>query len=139
MPVGTTTADSILGVAKGTNFTAPAELYIAPFNGDPTSGGSEVTNAITGSTSRIDADMSTFTAPATSGSNRVIENATEISITASASGSATFDYVALYTVQTGGTLTDPFAYAALTTSKSITAGDEVKFEAGALKFTSAIS
>lgn len=131
--VTTTVADTIFGVlTNSAGWTQYAELYLAPYNGDPTSGGTEITNTITGSANRIDLNMSTFNAPSTSGNYRLIDNASEISITASASAGATFDYVALYDVQTGGTSSNIVVYGALTTSKTVTTGDEVKIEAGEL-------
>lgn len=132
MATGVTTAvaDTIFDVLTNTSgWTQYTELYLAPYNGNPTSGGTEITNTITGSANRIDLDMNTFNAPSTSGNYRFIDNASEISITASASAGATFDYVALYDAQTGGNIV---VYGALTTSKTVSTEDEVKIEAGEL-------
>jgi len=125
------TADAILEwVTNTTAFPAePTTIYVALFDGDPTSGGTEITNTITGSTTRT--TLALGTSPATSGDYRQIDNASQVQITASASAGATADYAAIYDASTSGNL---IAYEALTASKTIQTGDEVNFEANALVF-----
>jgi len=127
MPFSQYVADKILNWTDGTAFgTAPTNVYVALFNGDPTGAGTEITNTIKGSTTR---DAITFGAIATSTDFRQFDNSAEITITASASAGATADYAAIYDASTAGNL---LWYETLTSSKTITAGDEVKFEANAL-------
>lgn len=129
MPLSQDFADDAINYIKGTNFpAAPATVYVALFNGDPAGAGTEITNTIKGTTTR---DAIALGAISTSGSYRQASNTGEITITASASAGATADYVALFDAATAG---NRLANEALTTSKTITTGDEVKFEVGALVF-----
>ena len=131
MPLSQYTADALL--KWSTNAAAfpaePTTIYVALFNGDPTSGGTEITNTITGSTTRT--TLTLGAAPATSGSYRQIDNAAQVQIIDSALSGATADYAAIYDNATAGNL---IAYEALTASKTIQTGDEVNFEANALGF-----
>lgn len=128
MPFSQYVADAILNWTKNAvAFPAePTAVYVALFNGNPTSGGTEITNTIKGTANR---DAVTLGAIATSGTNREVSNS-ELTITASAAAGATADYVAIYDAQTAGNL---LYYEALTASKTITTGDEVKFDSTNLK------
>jgi len=115
--------DWLTGVA---NPPSVATRYITVFDGNPTSGGTEVINTLTGSANRQ--DMTTAMAAS---SAAVAESDTDITFTASAVGAADVDFVAVYTAITGGTL---YAYAAVT-PKSVSIGDGLKILAGNLTFT----
>lgn len=111
-----------------TGLTTPAAVatrYITVFNGDPQGAGSEVINTITGSANRQ--DMTTAMAAAAAGS---AASDTDITFTNSAVGSATVDYVAVYSAITGGTL----LASTQVTSKSVSVGDSLKILSGQLTF-----
>lgn len=124
--LSTTLEDAFLNWIRGTTFTtAPATVYVALFDGSPTdsgAGGTEITTTIKGVATR---NAMAFNAPA----GGEIENTAEVIITASASAGATASHFALYTASTGGTM---IVHAALTTPKTIIAGDEVKFPAASV-------
>jgi hypothetical protein len=126
MPFSQYLADELIDWVKGTDMpTAPTTVYIALFNGDPSGAGTEITNTIKGSTTR---DAIALGGVTTSGTFRQADNIADITITLSASAGATADYAAIYDAATGGNL---LSYDTLTSSKTITTGDEVKFEANA--------
>lgn len=126
MPFSQYLADELIDWVKGTNMpAAPAAVYVALFNGDPTGAGTEITNTIKGSTTR---DAIALGAVTTSGNFRQADNTAVITITASASAGATADYAAIFDAATAGNL---LSYDTLTASKTITTGDEVKFDANA--------
>jgi len=115
--------DWLTGVA---NPPAVATRYITVFDGNPSSGGTEVINTISGSANRI--DMTSEMAAAAAGA---ATNATDIVFTASAVGAADVDWVAVYDAITGGNL----MAATAVTSKSVTSGDSLSILAGNLDFT----
>lgn len=128
MGLPTTQTDAYLNTFRATDYTG-FTAYVALFDGDPQSGGTEITNTIKGSTTL---NACGFGAPAAgSGSNRRISNSAEIEITASAAGSADATHFAIYdaTTTAGGTLR--FS-AALDSTLTINTGNPVKFEAAAL-------
>lgn len=134
MPFSQYLADELIDWVKGTDMpSAPANVYIALFNGDPTSGGTEITNTIKGSSTR---DAIALGAVTTSGNFRQADNTADITITASASAGATANYGAIYDAATAGNL---LSYDTLTTSKTITTGDEVKFNANSAVYKVKIS
>lgn len=95
--------DEILNVQRGTALSAWTP-YVALFDGDPESGGTELTNSITGSNNRSEVS---YGAPQSDGGNgRQIVNSSEIEITASAQnvGDVNVDYFAIYDAQTSGNL-----------------------------------
>lgn len=100
--------------------------YITTFNGDPQGAGSENINTITGSSNRV--AITANMAVASGGS--AVSNG-DITITASAVGSATVDYVAIYDAQTAGNLLASTAV----TSKSVSPGDSLTILSGDLSFT----
>jgi hypothetical protein len=112
--------DWFAGVASP---AAAATRYITVFDGDPTSGGTEVINTLNGSANRI--DMTTGMGAAASGS---IANDAIITITSSAVAAADVDYVAIYDSITGGTL---WGYAAVT-AKGVGIGDSLTIPIGNL-------
>jgi hypothetical protein len=111
-----------------TGKTTPAAVatrYITVFNGDPTSGGTEVINTISGSANRV--NMTTAMAVASGGS--AASNA-DITFTNSAVAGATVNYVAEYDAITGGNL---MAYTPVT-SKTVAIADSLKILSGQLTF-----
>lgn len=105
---------------------AVATRYITVFNGDPTSGGTEVINTITGSANRQ--NMTTAMAAAAAGA---VASDTLITFTTNAAGGATVNYIAVYDAQTGGNL---LAYTPVT-SKTVAAGDGLSILSGNLTFS----
>jgi hypothetical protein len=105
---------------------AVATRYITVFDGDPTGGGSEVINTISGSANRI--NMTTAMAAASGGS--CVSDA-DVTFTASAVGAADVDFVAEYDAITGGNL---LAYTPVT-AKSVGIGDSLRILSGSLTFT----
>lgn len=99
--------------------------YLTTFNGDPQGAGSENISTITGSANRIaiTADMAAAAAGAAT-------NDADITITASAVGAATVDYVAIYDAITAGNL----LASTQVTSKSVGIGDSLSVLAGNLDF-----
>jgi len=123
----TALADEMLNLFRNTAATQFTP-YIALFNGDPAGAGTELTTTITGSATR---NACGFSAPqAGTGTQRKIVNGSDIDITASASGSATADYYAIYDAATAGNL--KFSKA-LTSSLTINAGSPVSIAAGDLE------
>lgn len=107
--------------------SAPAALYVALFNGDPTdtgTGGTEVTTTIR-TAGRV---TGTFGAP----TDGVIQNNAIVNF-GSAAGSATVSHFALFDAATGGNL---LLYAALTGgAQSIGANTNVSFPINSLTIT----
>lgn len=104
---------------------AVATRYLTTFNGDPQGAGSENISTLTGSADRIaiTADMAAAAAGAAT-------NDADITITASADGAATVDYVAIYDAITAGNL----LASTQVTSKSVGVGDSLSVLAGNLDF-----
>lgn len=103
---------------------AVTTYYIDLYNGDPSGVGTSQLLTLTGSATRPSA---TLGSPATDGAYRKRSNASEVIITASAAGAATVDYWAMFDAATGGNLVQ---YGQYSPSKSFTAGDEIKVNAG---------
>jgi len=114
--------DGFTGTADPTYFTNSTK-YIAMFNGDPESGGTELTSTLTGASTR--AAITSAMGSASSGS---ATNSSEIEIVSSASGGATIDYIAIYSAATAGQLLGKDSV----TSKAVSAGDGVKINASGL-------
>ena len=124
--------NAILLWVKGTAMpTAPGTVYVALFNGDPTdagSGGTEITNTLTGSANRT---AVAFGGVTDSGAAKQIANSADVTITATAAAGATATHMGVFDAATGGNL---LFHGALAASKTFNTGDEVKFAAGALIF-----
>lgn len=107
--------------------TAPTDIYIALFNGDPkATGGVEVTDTI-----RVAGRVAgSFTVP-TSGEINLLETDTDTDF-GDAAGAADVSHVAVFDAATSGNL---LASKALAAPVSISAGQPVKFLAGDLDFT----
>ena len=122
--------NALLTWIKGTDMpAAPAAVYVALFDGDPTdaaSGGNEITNTIKGSTTRT---AVAFGAVSDSGAAKQIANSADVTIVASAVAGADATHLGIFDAATAGNL---LYHGALTASKTFNTGDEVKFAAGAL-------
>jgi len=117
--------DQVLNWIKGTTFAAaPVTVYVDLLDG----GGSSILSTIAGSANR---QAITFGAISTDGTGRIMANSADITFTASAVGSATAVSASVYDAQTSG---NELARETLTSSKSISAADEVKFSTGNLTF-----
>lgn len=118
--------DAFLNWIRGTTFpAAPANVYIALFDGSPSDtggGGTELTNTIKGTSNR---NAMAFDAP----SAGEIDNSAQVVITSNAAGGATASHFAIFDAITAGNL---IVHGALGASKTIVAGDEVRFNAGSL-------
>lgn len=105
--------------------TAPASLYLALYNGDPKSGGSEVTTTIR-TAGRIAASLSV---PA-SGTTNTMTTSADADFGAAAGG-ATVTHVAVCDASSAGNILASHSVG----SNTISAGQDVKFSAGNLTFT----
>jgi hypothetical protein len=107
-------------VLTATAYTPPAAVYAALFNGNPTSGGTEVTG---GSYTR---QAAAFTAPASSSTSN------SAGLTFSNMPATTVSYIAIYDASTAGNL---LYYAPATASKTTNPGDTVTIAAGGIVVT----
>tara|TARA_S200002703_G_scaffold3931_1_gene5382 strand:- start:95 stop:508 length:414 start_codon:yes stop_codon:yes gene_type:complete len=137
MPFSEYLGDEILDWVLGTDMdTAPSNIYVALWNGNPTadgSGGTELTSTITGAATRT--EVTSLGAISTSGNYRQTTTGSATQITASASGAATANYITLWDASTAGNL----LYFESTTSTDIAAGAEVNLDAGNLTVRSKIA
>lgn len=126
-------------VLRATAYTAPATVYVGLLTAAPndTGGGTEVSGnayarvAITSGTAAWNNTQGNTTGAST-GTDGTIENAAAVTFpTPTPAGWGTVTHFAVYDAATAGNL---LFYAALTTSKTINAGDAVSFAAGALSF-----
>lgn len=107
--------------------SAVSTRYLTASNGS-LPGGTEQMSAMTGSANRIALTAATYWTVAASSSS--IASQSDITFTASSSGSATVDYVSLWTAITSGSMMSQVSV----TSKSLTAGDSLKILSGNLTF-----
>lgn len=112
---------------RGTDMpSAPAAVYVALFNGDPTddgTGGSEVTTTV-----RVAGRVAvTFNAP----TDGVIDNSGIVDFGSSA-GATTVTHFALFDAAAAGNMV---IHGALTSSKSISTSDPVQFALGTMQIT----
>lgn len=118
MPKSTYLDNAMLNaVLRDTSYTSPTTVYIALFNGNPASGGTEATG---GSYARQSAAFTSASAGSTQNS---------ASITFSNMPATTISYIAIYDASTGGNL---LYYAAAASSKSTNAGDTVSIASGGI-------
>ncbi len=108
--------------------TAPTATFVQLYSQDPTDAGS-ATGALY---SRVTVASGAGSWTRGTGGAGTITNASAITITSSATATASATHFGVFTSATGG---DMLFYGALTTSKSIAVGDEVKFNASALTLT----
>lgn len=119
--------DAITGWINGTTFpTAPTNTYVQLFNGDPTDTGTGGTALL----SRVAVAAGGWTRG--TGGAGTLTNTAAITITASSGSAVTADYFAVFDASTGNNV---LFHGALTASKSIAIGDEVKFNASQLTLT----
>lgn len=119
--------DAITGWINGTTFpTAPSNLYVTLYNGDPTDAGTGGTALFT----RVAIASGGWTRG--TGGAGTVSNTAQILITSSAGSSGTASHVAVWDASTSGNLV---FHGALASSLSINSGDEVRFNAGALQLT----
>ena len=116
-------ANAFLNWLRGTTFpAAPTDVYMALFNGNPTSGGTEVTTTIRVA-GRVAIDYDVV-------ASRSITNATDIDY-GEAAGGATITYLGVYDAASAGNL---LGYTPLDNNRTVVAGDPVIFLAGAHTF-----
>jgi hypothetical protein len=114
----------ILNWFKGTTApSAPAGLYVSLWDGDPNGAGSDVTTTIRAA-GRVAVTLGTV-------SDGVVSNSVEIDF-GNADAGATVSYFQIHDAASGG---NALATAAVTATKTITAGDPVKWSVGALSIT----
>ena len=119
--------DQITGWINGTTFAAaPTSTFVQLYSQDPTDAGSATGALYT----RVAVAAGGWTRG--TGGAGTLTNTAAITITASAASGATATHVAVFDTITGGNML--FA-GALTASKTIASGDEVKFNASALTLT----
>jgi hypothetical protein len=119
--------DQITGWINGTTFpSAPTNTYVQLYSQDPTDAGSATGALYT----RISVAAGGWTRG--TGGAGTLSNTGVITITSSAASGATATHVAVFNAITGGNL---LFYGALSASKSIGVGDEVKFNALQLTLT----
>jgi hypothetical protein len=119
--------DKITGWINGTDMgTAPTNTYVQLFNGNPTDTGTGGTALLT----RVAVAAGGWTRG--TGGAGTLSNTAAITITASSGSAVTADYFAVFDGATG---TNVLFHGALSASKSIAVGDEVKFNASQLTLT----
>jgi hypothetical protein len=119
--------DAITAWINGTTFpSAPTNTYVQLYSQDPTDEGSATGALYT----RISVAAGGWTRG--TGGAGTLSNTGVITITSSAASGATATHVAVFNAITGGNL---LFYGALSASKSIGVGDEVKFNALQLTLT----
>lgn len=119
--------DSITAWLNGTTFpAAPSNTYVQLYNGNPTDTGSSGTALY----SRVAVAAGGWTRG--TGGAGTLTNTSTITMTSSAPSGQTADYVAVFDASTSGNL---LFYGALAASKTISTGDEVRFNASSLTLT----
>jgi hypothetical protein len=124
--------DQITGWIAGTSMTAPTATFVQLYNGDPTDTGSGGTAITIDSPARTSVASGSGSWTRGTGGAGTITNATAITITSSATATASATHFAVFDASATGNL---LFFGALTTSKTIASGDEVKFNASALTLT----
>lgn len=119
--------DKITGWINGTDFgTAPTNTYVQLYSQDPTDAGSATGALYT----RVTYAAGGWTRG--TGGAGTLSNTNAITMQASAGSAATASHFAVFDAATSGNL---LFYGALSASKSIAIGDEVKFNALQLTLT----
>jgi hypothetical protein len=111
-------------VLRNTPYTSPSQVYVALFTSDPTDAGTG-TEVSGGGYAR---QSVTFNAP----SNGQVTNAVDILFPVATASWGTVTHIGIYDAQTGGNL---LFHGALTTSKTISANDQLKIAAGDLSIS----
>lgn len=118
----------MLGLLRGQNITAPANVYLALFFSNPTdtgTGGTEV------SYTNYARQPVTFSAPAASGTGLMIQNASQISFAEASTNVGTVTHIGLYDALSGGNL---LLYGQLDTPLTVQAQVTPVFRAGSIKW-----
>lgn len=124
--------DQITGWIAGTNMTAPTATFVQLYNGDPLDTGAGGTAIVIATAARLSvASGSGSWTRGTVGAG-TITNASAFTITSSATATASATHFTVWDASASGNL---LFYGALTTSKTIASGDEVKFNASSLTLT----
>jgi len=120
--------NKVLGhVFSGTSYTAPSTIYVALFTTIPGEDGTGGTEVSTSGTAYARQSAGFTTTGATASNTSAIEYST-----ATGSGFGTVVAVGLYDQATSGNL---LAFGNLTASKTVSADDIFRFQAGALDIT----
>lgn len=132
MPFSDYLANANLNWFKGTSFVAApsGNVFVSLHSESPTSSGSvgDVTTAIAGGRATLPiANLSSPTAA--TGGGRQISNTASISVTNSATSTATVTYFGIWSAATGGNF---LAYGLLTTPVNVLPGDILQFATGQL-------
>lgn len=116
--------DQILNWVKGTTMaSAPANIYLTVWNGDPLSGGTDVTSQVSAG-GREAITLGTVT-------DGTFSNSVDVDYGNSVNA-VTITHAAIYDASTAGNM---LTVAAVAATKNINAGDSVKFLAGDIDFT----
>lgn len=107
--------------------TPPSSIYVALFDGNPRSGGTEVTTDVR-SAGRV---VPTWTIPAANATDNVLVTSADTSFGNSESD-VDITHAAIFDAATGGNM---LAAKALPQTAAVTTGALVKFAAGKLRFT----
>jgi hypothetical protein len=131
MPLGSTTAKNwALDACYGSNHSSvwPSTVYVALFNGNPSSGGTELTS--TGNYARVALTNNSTNFPDASSGFK--SNGTDIAFpTSTGAYSASATYIGLYDNSAGGNLLD---YGALSPTLTVSGASQTpKIPAGALQ------
>lgn len=97
--------------------------YYAPFNGDPSGAGTEVSSTTSEGRQAVNATL---------GSAATGEVASDAAVTWTATGAVTIDYIALYSADTAGTL---MGYTALSASKTLANTETLTLAIGEITIT----
>lgn len=107
--------------------TPPSSIYVALFDGNPRSGGTEVTTDV-----RSDGRVApTWTVPAANASDNVLVTSVDTSF-GNSENDVDITHAAIFDAATGGNM---LAAKALPQTAAVTTGALVKFAAGKLRFT----
>lgn len=108
--------------------SAPANCYVALFNGDPKGAGSDITTSV-----RVAGRVAIPWSSISAGTDNTNDNASDVDFGASANGSLSVSHLAVYDAATSGNLL--WAKAVTGGPFSINLGTNVKFAAADLAFT----
>lgn len=117
-----------LNTLRGTNFTAPSNIYVALFNTAPTDStpGTEPTDAAYGRQEIV------FSAVSQVGNKGTISNNAEIVFSVATESWGTIGWIALFDASTDGNM---LWQGAVNTAKVVDIDDQVRFQAGELVVT----
>lgn len=112
-------------LCRGTNLTAPTNIYIAAFTASPTDAGNAGEVSGNGyARIQVAATTANWSAHGTGGPS---SNVNDITFAAATGNWGTVTHVARFDASTGGNMLD---WGALTSSKAVNSGDQLKIAAG---------